>query len=254
MEKDVNDKLMDLYSGLWPDFCKAMKSITANTAAAALPTNPLLLFVKDDGADYEKADLRVVVFGRENNDWGGTFSAENIAPREEIDRIQEIYNGYFNYGDGSRKIFMHGMEKFMSRLREKCPGRTIEYVWNNIVKIGKARIPGQKNAIGIPPQQIQEVEMQYFPVVEEELRILKPDVVLFLTGPSYDPVIVKRIQGVTFSPLTSAHGQEIARVEIPGVKWAYRTFHPRGFMYKGKGTMDAYFDAIIEDILCNLKK
>ena len=76
MEKDVNDKLMDLYSGLWPDFCKAMKSVTTNTEATALPTNPLLLFVKDDGADYEKADLRVVVFGRENNDWGGTFSAE----------------------------------------------------------------------------------------------------------------------------------------------------------------------------------
>ena len=62
MKKDVDDKLMDLYSGLWPDFCKAMKSVTVNTAASSLPTNPLLLFVKDNGADYEKADLRVVVF------------------------------------------------------------------------------------------------------------------------------------------------------------------------------------------------
>ena len=81
---------------------------------------------------------------------------------------------------------MHGMEKFMSRLREKCPGRhhrvCMEQYRENrksphsraekCNRHSSATDTGGRNAI--------------FPCREEELRILKPDVVLFLTGPSYD--------------------------------------------------------------------
>ncbi|MCD8183773.1 MAG: hypothetical protein LUE99_12620 [Bacteroides sp.] len=245
---DVDDKLIALYKSRWEGFCSSMKRIIEDDRCAIKPSNPLLLWIKHDGKEYEQADLKVVIFGRENNDWCGVFNPD-IAPVEKaIDVIQEKYSDYYCEGEGSRKIFMQGMAKFEKMLKERYPGKKIEFVWNNIVKIGKARTENQQNSIGLPPQYILDVEMQQFNVVQEELEILNPDIVLFLTGPSYDPIISARIPDCTIEPLQSAGDKAIARVSIPQVRNCYRTNHPRYLRTLGKGAMEDYFNTIIDDI------
>ena len=166
---DIDDKLIALYKSRWEGFCSSMKRIIEDDRCAIKPSNPLLLWIKHDGKEYEQADLKVVIFGRENNDWCGVFNPD-IAPVEKaIDVIQEKYSDYYCEGEGSRKIFMQGMSKFEKMLKERYPGKKIEFVWNNIVKIGKARTENQQNSIGLPPQYILDVEMQQFNVVQERV-------------------------------------------------------------------------------------
>ena len=70
-EKSLNDKLVNLYGPKIPGLYSALKPLFDDPDAKK-PALPLLIeLYEDDNGDYpyEKADLRVMVFGRENNNW-----------------------------------------------------------------------------------------------------------------------------------------------------------------------------------------
>jgi hypothetical protein len=127
-------------------------------------------------------------------------------------------------------------------LESKFPGKMISYVWNNIIKMGK------KSTAGCPPDYIYDIEQEHFCVVKEELDILKPDVILFHTGPDYDARIENKLGELTFEPFPSYDERELAKIKLPYTDFAYRTYHPRFLFMQGKGTIEAYYQAIIDDI------
>lgn len=113
-------------------------------------------------------------------------------------------------------------------------------IWNNIVKIGKF------DDKGFPPDYIYEVEREHFSVIKDELKILKPTIVLFLTGPNYDSVIADNFGELTYSKLPTDYSErEIAKVNLTGVPFAFRTYHPN---YLWRNDINSYFQTIIDKI------
>lgn len=234
---DAKDKLRVLYRTNWPVLCDALRPIVDNSELSIKPTNPLLLWPCKEDTEYDDADIRVMIFGQETNDWGGVFNPD-AAVNEEVERILEIYNSFYNFEFNYVSQFWNGYKLFMRMLNDKFPDKTIRYAWNNIVKIGKAK---EKNC---PPSYIYEEELKHFNIVKDEVEILKPHVILFLTGPDYDTKIADKFPEAKITSFVD----DIARVDIPNVGYAYRTYHPNYSYHQGKGYLESLFEQIIETI------
>ena len=229
----MNEALTNLYSSKWDNLTAGLKPIIEDSNLDIKPANPLLLYI-DNEEEYKNADIRLMIYGQETNSW---YEKENGT----IDDIQTLYDGFFNEGDcwkyGGQ--FWNGISRFLSSLQKKFPDKKIRLTWNNIVKIGKH---GDK---GFPPDYIYEIEREHFHVIPQELEILNPNVVLFLTGPNYDSIIKDNFGELKYEALPNSTQRQLSRVSLKNIPFAYRTYHPN---YLWRNEIDDYFDTIIDDI------
>lgn len=258
---EVHNRLTELYASKWEGFGKALQEVVEEEGVK--PAYPFLLSLAKWEGDkvsedwYSSADLKVMVFGQETNSWCGKVDDFGTPPSPVFDRevsmdavmgiYEEFYASHYEYEGGRFKYngrrygtFHHGVNGFAQLLQARYPGKNIAYVWNNVVKVGKAE------GRGFCGERIRAVEREFFPVVREEVELLRPDVLLFLTG-SYDERIREDFGGAEFTPLAGFEVQEVARVALPGIAVpAFRTCHPSARI--GKEVKERYYQAIVEGI------
>lgn len=256
-EADDVDRLINLYGRHLPDLYEALQSVVNNVELTKKPALPLLLCPINDGKDWKGADLRIMVFGRETNNWnnpGKKYFNFNLKDSTdvlaEIEALQEIYNAYFNFGDGKTSRFnQRGPERFISKLQFAIPGKRIEYLWNNICKIGVGNPDGSGKCCGLTPKYIYDIEIANFNVVKEEIEILKPDVVIFMTGRELgnvgDRYITHHLGDVNFTQIDPAL-PFLHKIEIPGIRYAVRIAqHPSR---SSNQDLDIIYASIIDDM------
>lgn len=267
-EKTLNDKLVNLYGPKIPALYSAVMPLFDNPDAIK-PALPLAIELNDDES-YENADLRVMVFGRETNNWNdtnersqypyGTYNfnlstsddvlneirGKHIESEPEIYGLGDIYHAYCYEDNGVGKtIFTRRQKMLIQQLSERLGNLRIEAVWNNVLKIGRGGKDFGK-CCGKPAAHIRDIERQYFNVVAEEVNILKPDVVIFLTGRGADREI-KEIFNLSDEAFKSVkEGLFLDRINIPGVKYAARTIHPSR---QSNDNLKLHFDALVDDII-----
>lgn len=268
-EKTLNDKLVNLYGAKIPGLYSAVKPLF-DKPNAVKPALPLLIELKDDES-YENADLRVMVFGRETNNWDDQehrkqfpFYTYNFNLTTSDDVVTEIMgrhvdgeDDYFGLGDiyhdycyeetGVRKtIFTRHQNQLIQQLKDRLGGLKVEVLWNNVLKIGRGgKAFGE--CCGKPWAEIREIEREYFNVVAEEVGILKPDVIIFLTGYEADQEI-REIFNLTPGDFNLVkEGVFLHRINIPGIKYAARTIHPSS--RRSKEDLTKHFDALVDDIV-----
>jgi hypothetical protein len=231
---NINEQLRALYESKWRAISIPLWHIAYNDDPPE-PTNPLLLHI-DKEEEWQSADLRVMFFGQETNDWegyGGSSTVENLLG---------VYDRFFNKGgcweySGS---FWQGIRLFENMLDASYPGKRIRYVWNNITKVGKSEEKGRA------PEYIYELELEHFHVIPDEVRILKPDIIVFFTGPYYADAIRDNFGDVVYTPLPPYTERQLARVSIPEIGLAIRTYHPNYLLRSG--TREIYFNSIVKEI------
>jgi len=271
-EKTLNDKLVNLYGSHLVDLYTAIEPIFKNDESVK-PALPLLLELEEDENGrypYEDADLKVMVFGRENNNWNDTderkdcpygtynfnlqtsddiiheISGKHVEGEDEIYGIGDIYHAYCYEETGLWKTpFTRRMNQFVDQLSNQMGAKKVEAIWNNVHKIGRGGELHGKSC-GQPTAQIRDIERTYFNVIVEEVNILKPDVVIFMTGVEADDVIREKF-GLSVDDFTAIRdGLFLHRINIPGVKYVARTIHPG---HKSNEKWNEYSNALIEDIL-----
>lgn len=231
----INSKLFQLYQDHWDSLFRELKHINRNPEFTINPANPLLLKVGDEKA-YTEADIRVMIFGQEPNTWGGYL-------RDNVAEVQLIYKDFFltNYCfDTYKRPFWNGVNQLRHLFWNQYPKAKVEFYWNDIIKVGMA------NDKGMPPHNIQQIELKHFKVIQQEIEILKPDVIIFLSGPDYDWFIKQQIGEINFNAIEGYSARQMARLEIPNVKTAIRTYHP-GYLKRSSNT-DGYFNSIMNEI------
>ena len=277
-EKSLNDRLVNLYGPKIPELYSAVKPLFDDQNAIK-PALPLLLELNDDES-YENADLRVMIFGRETNNWNdmdyrseypfGSYNfnlktsddvvteimGNHIDGEDEIYGLGDLYHGYF-YPDestgkrGNTTPFTRRSDQLIDLLRTKLPNLKIEYLWNNVSKIGRGgKDFGQ--CCGKTTSEIREIEQRYFNVVAEEVKILKPDIVIFMTGFSADSDIKEKfgLSDDSFHPIKE--GLFLDRIDFPGVKYAARTIHP-STPGQRKEYFNSHFEALVDDMIKSLE-
>lgn len=276
-EKSLNDKLVNLYGPKIPGLYSAVKPLFDDPDAIK-PALPLLLELNDDES-YENADLRVMIFGRETNNWNdpkhfrkdfpyGTYNfnlntsediieeimGKHVVGEEDYYGLGDLYHGYFFRDEktekrGNSTPFTRRSDQLIGLFQSRLPNNRIEYLWNNVSKIGCGGTDFGKSCRK-PTSEIREIERQYFNIVADEVKILKPDIIIFLTGFYADQEIKEKFGLSDEAFRLVKEDVFLHRINIPGVKYAARTIHPSR---QSKENLAKHFDALVEDIVNVIK-
>ncbi len=261
---NLNKQLESLYDSKWKGICSILQALADSGQAVAKPAYPFLLSVarwengQPDEKWYADADLKVMVFGQETNSWVGdcddfgTPPSPVFNPDVSMGAVMGIYENFyatyycpsgFSYNGKRYGTFHYGLNNFLSSLNAHFPDKRIACLWNNIVKIGKAE------GRGFCGEEIYYAQKRHFSVIEKEIEILKPDLILFLTG-SYDSRICDCWKGAQFAALSPFAADEVAKVSLPGLDIpAYRTNHPSARLPKDE--KEARLKAVVNDFVNN---
>ena len=217
---------------------------------------------------YTKADIKIMFFGREPN-WWVRYDEEDEDPAD-VGKVMAVYEDYLddNYNvtdahfykegiDHRNRFLLLGVNGIMSGIRDLLkdfPGKRVSLIWNEISKLSKRKGEGGEAVNAFE----HDIEKRCFHVIPEEIKILKPDIIVFLTGPKetkYCDYIRENFniigEPIAISGLST---NDVDKLQIEGVKLAYLTHHP-GYMPKGEKANDFHwklYDAILNDIKENI--
>ncbi|WP_422138331.1 hypothetical protein [Endozoicomonas sp. ALC020] len=212
----MNNKLYDLYEKHWFELFE-------NLGDKNDFVNPFL--IKVDPEKIKNSDLKVMIIGQETKGWD-----EENGVHKSIDKGIDLYDRFFikeKFYDGyGRSAFWKGFRFIQKEFKTAFPNKNISFIWNNISKIGRAGTTGVTS-------RLRDIERKHFPVVQEELNIIKPDIVLFLTGPNRDGDIKFHFPDAKIAAADSTFSvRALARVQSEYLpKISIRTYHPS--YYKG---------------------
>ena len=197
------------------------------------PTNLLCLKATDS---FLRADVRVMIFGQETNDWEIDFLHPGGLPH-----LLETYNSFFNnercFSYGGQ--FWNGFAKLRDAIRQMYSEqqKTVGFIWNNVIKIGRC---GGK---GAPSQLILDWQKNTHELIRQEIAHYSPDVVIFLSGPNYDKHIMSIFDDVIFSPVSDRSERQLAKLtsDLLPLK-TLRTYHPN---YLWRNDFYSYLDDVV---------
>ena len=218
-----------------------------------------------DESWWTDADLKVMVFGQEPLNW--PMPILDDGSQVQSDDFVELYQRFYsdNYkGEyfltdsdnhlAKNKFFSMGFNGIMSGIKdfvlgEQYSDKKVAYLWNNISKLS---VGGRKGV----DSGIHNLEKEYFHVIPQEIEILKPDVLIFLTGPAQNTYYryIQENFNVKGSPIPLAGNDvdAVAKLDIEGVSLAYKTYHPTATKDGDRGIKDAekwqYYHAIFDDM------
>jgi ribosomal protein S18 len=205
----MNEKLKELYESKWNDLILNAKDTKA--------TYPLLVKVNEE---YQNADIRVMIVGQETDGWCGVLEEH----KKDILSVQETYFNYlYKSKDKNRRPFWNrkNFKYFQEELNKRLSFKKLAFIWNNVSKIGKI-------SRGKPTEKIKNLEKQYFNVFEDELKILKPDIIIFTIGNRKIPVEHEKNKILAEMPI-----YEIKFINYKNII-AISTYHPNARIKGGK--------------------
>jgi hypothetical protein len=201
-------------------------------------------FLVATNTEYENSRPRIVIVGQENNGW-----MDDIADylgwvgSKSIEDALAVYRGFdiatYRYGTFSRYFSL-----FRDRLLGETPeGGRRSILWTNLFKLNHKGKQSIYSPLLEPMLKLQEE------VFAQEMNALKPDAVVFLTGPRYDHIIERFYPKVLFRAVDGHPVNEVAEVVAEGLpKLSFRTYHP-GYLNRIRSKKPHCIESIIPRIL-----
>lgn len=214
--KKTNECLKKLYESRWDKLIHNGKGKGA--------AHPLLIKVADE---YDSSDYKIMIFGQETYGWHGDLGDGNI----DIEGLMKDYKGFF-YGEnaGRERLKKKNKRAFFNRRNFKffqeeikVDGKKIAFIWNNLAKIGNSQNSKHKGK-GRQTKQIKDIEKEYFNLLDDELNILDPDIVIFRTGNRYIP-------SSSSKKLTKDSPVSIVKLDKHPDIFAIKAYHPSAYAY-----------------------
>ena len=226
--KKENHKLLELYEKNWDIVLKVREAATNNEElvfhSSCIPPN------------YKEMQHKILVVGKKTNGW----EFEEKAKESMLLTLKFLYSTQHN-----DKLSFTFPYKFCKSINN--------YNYQNIIKKTYfAWISLNKFAYGKDDKTELNEEAQYivdnkFNILEKEIEIINPDIVLFLTG-DYDRYIEKQLDGVKFHELENSECY-IARVEhkVLDKRISFRTYQPDYFRFLKKGMYDKCIQELVKE-------
>ncbi|WP_288300374.1 hypothetical protein [uncultured Brachyspira sp.] len=207
---EENQRLLKLFESKWDvvrKVCNAIKDeeLWMVLHLACVPYN------------YNKMKYKILIVGQENDGWG----FQNEAILSMYDTLDFLDSKDYN---DMRPFFSfpYNFCKSINNLEDIKDSKKTYFTWVNLREFSFNEEP--KTSLGKEAQSIIDNE---FNILEEEIKIINPDIVLFLTGPNYDNYIKNQLKGVEFKTVENYHIRQFARVEHKSLpKNSFRIYHP----------------------------
>jgi hypothetical protein len=161
---------------------------------------------------YWNSPLKIAFVGQETNGWES---------EREILAQMAAYSA-FNLGEA---YYSSPFWNVIRKLEDAITGTTYSSAWLNLHRYDEG---GQRPSWD---NQIILSELDF--IVLEELKILAPDVVVFLTGPDYDQRITALLQA-DYLPVGEFPTRQFSQIQSPVLSATiFRTYHPKYLRLSG---------------------
>lgn len=186
-------------------------------------SSPQLLDVETIRGKYLDSDFKLVFVGKETNGW--------------FNRNERLEEGLIKINNQFEK-YIFSLKKIYSRHNIGLNYRTPIYLFidllidrlsinKNVGFLLTELLRHDYNGSGLPSKIIDKVAYNNNFILREELEILSPDALIFLTGPTYDRHIKMTFPNAVFKEVAGYSLNQVSFIEnIPNVKKAIRIYHP----------------------------
>jgi len=230
----MNEELIRVYENNMNNVDSELKAYNGNVSKDKRATNPFLISVCDNYKEFKNS---IMIFGQETNGWccecGKASEFSN-----SLSKSLKIYDSFYLKG-GIYQYRGPFWNEFKRIKREVTKSKNAVFVWNNINKIGRI---GKGNI-----KEINEIQFNKFDVIRDELNILKPQILVFLTGNDYNHFIRHNIEKFKEIQLNDSITELKFENEFSHLK-AFKTFHPNALYRQRKNK------TVISDLITEIKK
>lgn len=230
----MNKELISVYEIEMNKLDSELKVYNESVSKDKRATNPFLIAVCDNYKEFKNS---IMIFGQETNGWcrecGKASEFSN-----SLNKSLKIYDSFY-LKDGIYKYRGPFWNEFKRIKREVTKTKDAVFVWNNINKIGRI---GKGNV-----EEINKIQFSKFDVIRDELKILKPQILVFLTGNDYNHFIRQNIENFKELKLSDSITELKFVNEFSHLK-AFKTFHPNALYRKGKNK------TVISNLIKEIKK
>ena len=212
-ENAINRELKELYAKIPSEMTEYVNSFNARSDGDFI-SNPILLAATDK---YCNAPKRMMVIGQETYTWLGEYNKGRYSADNSIGRLQNLYDIFVNEWVGYNSPIWN----LYDRIQNIANKNGTALIFNNLAKIGYVEATGHD----------AKANKYLVDIFREEIRICRPDTILFLSGPNYDSLIEERFGKFSAERcIDGVASREFARLkfanpEFAGIK-AFRTYHP----------------------------
>jgi hypothetical protein len=196
---DLNAKLRSLYG-------QALPRLRTLVASEETLSNPHFISVPES---YTTIPTRILVVGQQTNGWGD----RNLCGRSNaLDALMTLYAN-FNLGETYTASPFWQATVLLNRLvNPASPPRS--FLWSNLVKLDQS---------GNRPIEELENQICQLGLLQKEIDITNPDVVVFFTGPDYDQRLKQSFPDSVWEKM-SRFIVSLKHPNLPAL--AFRTYHP----------------------------
>ena len=231
----INEELKRLYISYLPELKKLyqeLDSLSIEDKSVNDYVGPFLLSCWED--KYLSSKYRLLIFGQETNGWHNEY----LYSESDIEDSIKCYKD-FKLGENYGRIFWqyaHKINQMINGLDD------LNFMWNNVNKFGD-------DGRGRPHSVVLDKEIEHFNVLSQELRILNPDICIFLSGPYYDEDLRKKLPDLKAEQFKDYPTNEVARYASKSLPYnSFRTYHPGyGNRYK------KWYNDVLSEIVNSIK-
>jgi hypothetical protein len=203
--------------------------------------SPLFISPTVERGNYYNSNLKILFVGKENNGWFGKKEREECGVKNIQDKnlyLEKNLDLYerFNLGKNYRKPFFTFIDLLISKFNEK--GLSAGFVWSNLLRMDC----GGEHNIKTEVFNIDENK-----ILVNEIKILKPDMVIFATGPNYDYWLDKTFIGLSKECMDDKTEREFCILKHPALpEKSVRIYHPDYHLRLGSDYRIELIEKLIE--------
>jgi len=204
---EMNSRLRDIYK---PYLQFLQEEFSAEAEYVSLP-----LFMQIDSTYFQNR-FKILFIGKELEEWFGNISKKEMF---NVDNLMNIYQNYQTSGRNDSPFW-----KFINDIKNDVNGSDDGgYMWTTISKFNFHR--------NTPPPVIQQRNDSGFELLREEIEILQPDMVFFLTGFSYDEQLKHVFPGIDYEMIQKNVMYKINQEVLP--ENSLILLHPKALEERG---------------------
>jgi hypothetical protein len=206
---------------------------------------PLLMHVFDD---YVAMEQKILFVGQETHSWGKMKDETSVRLLQAKYRDFNLGKSahYFNdkplrylrspFWNFNRSVF-HGCNRANLSVTRKTNG----FLWTNISKFDCNSTT--------PSPTLQESNLEGFELLKAEIAILKPDVVVFLTGSKYDSRIDAVFNPMRETILPDGYLYQLSTTDGSLPVRTFQTKHPRTLLGNRRAKMPNRYREVLDKVV-----
>jgi len=207
-------------------------------------SSPLFLDCNAEFGKYADSDFKVLYVGKETNYWYNQKERTVSELLYDIQDTEKYINGLtelykkFNIGHNYKTSIFTFMDIIVNKLRVK--NQKTGVLWTNLL-----RHDGFNGKVSREIEKKVSYHNNY--ILRKELEILKPDAIIFLTGPNYDYILENSFAGLKKIKINEKSEREICLLNHENLpEKSMRIYHPGYHGRKGADYRWELADKIIE--------